>query len=172
MSAAAAIGCQTSNLIGLRQSERVQTCSFFNRTFIKSFVSYYSANIGEIERRQERRQERTMSMNLAGIWLEDSLESHSKTKKNGKKGSYYFKVNHLRLFKIQKNIIIFKNKLNHPPTLNIASIDYSPLVQPRLKPSAIRSLIMASCKISYERKRHPLCDSLLKSEVSSCHTEL
>ena len=28
-----------------------------------------------------RRQERTMSMNLAGIWLEDSLESHSKTKK-------------------------------------------------------------------------------------------
>ena len=77
MSAAAAIGCQTSNLIGLRQSERVQTCSFFNRTFIKSFVSYYSANIGEIERRQES----TMSMNLAGIWLEDSLESHSKTKK-------------------------------------------------------------------------------------------
>ena len=108
-------------------------------------------------------------MNLAGrlTWV-----PFQDKKKNGKKGSYYFKVNHLRLSKIQKNIIIFKNKLNHPPTLNIASIDYSPLVQPRLKPSAIRSLIMASCKSSYERKRHPLCDSLLKSEVSSCHTEL
>ena len=38
LSAAAAIGCFTSNLIGLRQQAgRVQTCSFINRTFIKIF---------------------------------------------------------------------------------------------------------------------------------------
>ena len=48
LSAAAAIGCFTSNLIGLRQQAgRVQTCSFINRTFIKIFNTMQTSEGGQ-----------------------------------------------------------------------------------------------------------------------------